>query len=177
MNHLIGIQFLPFRFYAYFMAGIAIFAGFGLAFLMNELRLPRWLKLIATFIIAIYFAWPSYIVNAGYLNWQKNDPTAKASLQPYALEAIAWIQRNTPEDSQILAERRYGIWIRALGERQEIIFYDGNRDEIGPYVTGRLQKGPVYIFVPQDSALPLDKFNLNQIIYQQSSVTIYKVDP
>lgn len=176
LNHMIGIQFLPFRFYAYLMAGVAILAGVGLITLLNGLRLPQWSIVIAAFVIALYFAWPSYQVNAGYLNWQKNDPSANASMQPYDLAAIDWIGKNTPPESYIVAERRYGIWIRAIGDRQNIIFYYGDRKRTLEIVTEVVKQAPVYIYVPKKNSLSLDQINSDQPVYNSDEITIYKVN-
>ncbi|MFA6963142.1 MAG: hypothetical protein WC227_00280 [Patescibacteria group bacterium] len=179
LNYVFGIYFLSFRFYPYFEMGLAVFAAVGIYSLAKTVILPAVARCTLIAILAFLAIAPSYSANTVLLNWQKNDPGAQAIMTGSDQKAITWVRDNIPEDKTIAAYWRYGIWIKAVGDRYNLV-YDNMLFE-KPALDDYLAKGNEvkydYIYFPPEATSSPTDFKNYSIVYNDKVLILKKNDP
>jgi hypothetical protein len=176
LNYVLGMNFIPFRFYVYLEMGMAVFAALGLFSLIQELSIPIIPTALIVLIFSVLVAMPNVGVNDEIGIWQATNPDARAIMTPADRTAIAWIKENIPAGTPITAMRQQGLWLTAIGDQKNILYldlpYNGNalRDY---YATGAtLPAKYIYYSVGQ---VPPDNISTEyREIYDEGGVRLWE---
>lgn len=178
LNYLFGIYFIPFRFYVYLEAAIAIFAGIAIACIVDAFTLPRWLSPIAALLIALVVSMPNFSVNEKIGRWQATKPDAHAVMLPDDRQALAWIKENTRPDGTFNALERYAIWLVAVADRPNIavssVPYDEKKLEADLANATPFNSDYIYYAIGQE--VPKSIVQSYHQVYKQGDVSLWERD-
>ncbi len=176
LNQLFGINFIPFRFYVYLDAAIAILAAVAVSTLLEWLAMPSMLSYPLSIMAALILLWPNYQVNQSIGHWQATNGDARAVMLSGDRVALTWIRLNTAANASFIADRRYAIWISSVGERSDITTTNIPYDEtsLKNYLDAdyRIQQQYIYYGLGQ-SAPPLLR-QYYRLAFQDKGVSIWE---